>query len=39
MSFQEALCRGDVLLSRRTTDLMRLDQLSGRHLRLHRSGK
>lgn len=29
MSFQEALCRGDVLLSRRTTDLMRLDQLSG----------
>jgi len=29
MKFQEALCRGDVLLSRRTTDLMRLDQLSG----------
>ena len=29
MKFQEAICRGDVLLSRRTTDLMRLDQLSG----------
>lgn len=29
MKFQEALCREDVLLSKRTTDLMRLDQLSG----------
>lgn len=29
MKFQEALCRENVLLSKRTTDLMRLDQLSG----------
>ncbi len=29
MKFQEALCRGDVLLGRRTSDLMRLDQLEG----------
>lgn len=29
MKFQEALCQENVLLSKRTTDLMRLDQLSG----------
>ena len=29
MKFQEALCREDVLISKRTSDLMRLDQLSG----------
>lgn len=29
MKFQEALCRENVLLNKRTTDLMRLDQLSG----------
>ena len=29
MKFQEALCRENVLLSKRTTDLMRLDQLGG----------
>ena len=28
-AFQEALCRGEALLSRRTIDLMRLDQLEG----------
>ena len=29
MAFQEALCRENVLLHKRTTDLMRLDQLKG----------
>ena len=29
MKFQEALCKENVLLSKRTTDLMRLDQLRG----------
>ena len=29
MKFQEALCKEDVLISKRTSDLMRLDQLSG----------
>jgi len=29
MKFQQALCQGEQLLSRRTIDLMRLDQLSG----------
>lgn len=32
MKFQEALCRENVLLSKSTTDLMRLDQLDGNRI-------